>query len=144
MSINFRLMLAFGVSLGVLCLHKLESAVWAGELKSQTAAKIKPGQSKRSKLPIKGTLPAESTSVTNKTALSLVEALPEVKRWRADIKKLGAKRGVKAVVEVDRQEGAEIVVHVYEIVPDDNESSHTATLNWYYVDKKTAKIRKEF
>jgi hypothetical protein len=47
-------------------------------------------------------------------------------------------------VALDRQENGEYVIHVYEEVPDGDGSSHTATLNWYYVGERTGKIRKEF
>ncbi|MBX9687250.1 MAG: hypothetical protein K2X27_11145 [Candidatus Obscuribacterales bacterium] len=84
------------------------------------------------------------TKIDEKKALSLVEARPEVKKWRQEVAKACAKRGATAQVEIDREEGSEYVVHVFEIVPDDKESSHTATLNWYYVDKNSGKIRTEF
>ena len=84
------------------------------------------------------------TKINEKTAQAMVDQRPEVKQWRARVEKLGAKQGVTANVVVDRQQGSDYVVHVFELVPDDKETSHTATFNWYYVNKNTGKIRKEF
>jgi len=82
-------------------------------------------------------------SFSEKDAIGLVEKRPEVKKWLALVRPT-TKRKIQAVVEVDRKEGSEYVVHAYELVPDDAETSHTATMNWYYVDFKTGKVRTEF
>lgn len=81
--------------------------------------------------------------IDGKQACSLVEQRPEVKRWKGDVTKSKTK-GVTANIELDREEGDEYVVHVYEDVPDGKDSSHTATFNWYYVNNSTGKIRTEF
>lgn len=76
-------------------------------------------------------------------AVVLVSARPEVKEFLLRIKNSNIK-GVSSHVEFDRKDGDDIVVHVYEYVPDDAESGHTATFNWYHVNSKTGKITKEF
>ncbi|KGP92366.1 hypothetical protein N780_01095 [Pontibacillus chungwhensis BH030062] len=42
-------------------------------------------------------------------------------------------------VQVDHEESDKYLVHVYELVEQDG-TSHTATIGWYYVDKKTGKV----
>lgn len=86
---------------------------------------------------------AKSTSsvLSEKEALELVRNRPEVKDFFANVTKA---KIAKAVVEVDRKEGACYVVHVYELVPDGPDSSHTATMNWYNVNFKTKKVTQEF
>ncbi|MDZ4838207.1 MAG: hypothetical protein SGJ27_30860 [Candidatus Melainabacteria bacterium] len=81
--------------------------------------------------------------LTGNRAVELVSARPEVKGFLLGIKNSKMK-GVSSHVEFDRKEGDDIVVHVYEYVPDDAESGHTATFNWYHVNSKTGKITKEF
>lgn len=84
-------------------------------------------------------------ALTEKDAVRIVSERAEVKRWKAEVTSAKAKaRGVVAQIELDRKEGGKFVVHVYEDVPDDAESSHTATLNWYYVDEKTGKVTTDF
>lgn len=46
-------------------------------------------------------------------------------------------------VQYDHDEDGRYVIHVFEIV-DQGESSHSATLGWYYVDPKTQKIESMF
>lgn len=48
------------------------------------------------------------------------------------------------VIEVDHNEGNNYVVHVYEVVMDDETTGHTATYGWYYVDKSTGKLESMF
>lgn len=83
--------------------------------------------------------PVRSTAA----ALAIVNAEPDVKKFVALIKKSGRK-GSRAEVEFDREEDGDYIIHVYEYVPDDDESGHTATMNWYHVNKKTGKVSKEF
>ncbi|KIL35029.1 hypothetical protein SD71_15265 [Cohnella kolymensis] len=49
-------------------------------------------------------------------------------------------------VEYDHNEGAEYLIHVYEVVIDDPNTGegHTATWGWYYVNPKTGGIRSMF
>ncbi|WP_345241188.1 hypothetical protein [Pontibacillus salipaludis] len=42
-------------------------------------------------------------------------------------------------VQIDHEESGKYLVHVYELVKQDG-TSHTATMGWYYVDKKTGKV----
>lgn len=51
---------------------------------------------------------------------------------------------VPSVIEVDHREGNKYVVHAYEIIQDDEETWHTATAGWYYVDMYTGKIESIF
>lgn len=76
-------------------------------------------------------------------AIAIVSARPEVKQFIANIKKNGRK-GASSNVEFDRKENGEFVIHVYEYVPDDDETGHTATMNWYHVNAKTGKVTTEF
>lgn len=50
------------------------------------------------------------------------------------------------IVEVDNEVDNQYVVHVYEIVIDDEKTGegHTATYGWYYVDKSSGKISSMF
>lgn len=52
----------------------------------------------------------------------------------------------KLIVEVDNEEDNQYLVHVYEIVIDDEKTGegHTATYGWYYVDKSSGKISSMF
>jgi hypothetical protein len=52
---------------------------------------------------------------------------------------LGLKDNDTLYVEVDHNIGNKYVVHVYEVVNDDD-FSHTATYGWYYVYKESGKI----
>lgn len=81
--------------------------------------------------------------ITEERAVAIVSARPEVKRFLQGIKS-AKRKGVTAQIEFDRKEGADLVVHVYEFVPDDAESGHTATFNWYHVNSKTGKVSTEF
>lgn len=81
--------------------------------------------------------------VSGKQAVAMIEALPDVKKWSAAIKKLNTPKNT-AHVELDRTEGGEHIVHVYEMVMDTPDEGHTATFNWYHVNIKTGKISKEF
>ncbi|OGQ05746.1 MAG: hypothetical protein A2W61_03470 [Deltaproteobacteria bacterium RIFCSPLOWO2_01_44_7] len=74
-------------------------------------------------------LPAKETSITKNQAVQSVKSLPEVKKYLSKVP--------NALVEVDNDLGDEWLVHVYEI-----KDNHTATMNWFTVDKKTGKIKK--
>ncbi|GGF76720.1 hypothetical protein GCM10010912_22300 [Paenibacillus albidus] len=58
--------------------------------------------------------------------------------------KYGIKASSDYFVEVDHSEGNNYVVHVYEVIMDDETTGHTATYGWYYVDKSTGKIESMF
>ncbi len=61
-----------------------------------------------------------------------LQALPEVVKYEADLKKAGKKSSFEA-----QDDGEEWLIQVFEIVKNDNEPSHTATFGWYRVNKKT-------
>lgn len=86
----------------------------------------------------------KSTGISKTRAVKLITNMPEVKKFIANVKVAGKARGVTSHVEYDRLEGGEHIIHVFELVPDDAETSHTATFNWYHVNAKTGKISKEF
>jgi hypothetical protein len=95
------------------------------------------------------TVPARPASlkkrITEAQAVKIVGDRAEVKSWKQEVAKAWTKeRPVKAFIELDRKEKGEYVVHVFEVVPDDPESSHTATFNWYHVNDRTGAVRKEF
>lgn len=63
------------------------------------------------------------------------------------VKKVKAKYGFhhpSIYVEVEYTEGDNYVVHAYQVVMDDEETGHTATYGWYYVNKTTGKISSMF
>ncbi|HEY9759083.1 MAG TPA: hypothetical protein V6C97_28210 [Oculatellaceae cyanobacterium] len=82
--------------------------------------------------------------VSELQAVQIISRRPEVRSWKREIAAAAKSRGVSAHIELDRTEAGEHVVHVYEDVPDGDGSSHTATFNWYYVNQKNGKVRKEF
>jgi len=86
----------------------------------------------------------KATSINKTQALKLVAAQPEVKKFMANVKVAGKARGVTGNIEYDRLENGEHVIHVFELVPDGDDSGHTATFNWYHVNAKTGKVSKEF
>lgn len=59
------------------------------------------------------------------------------------IKKMNTPKNT-AHVELDRTEDGDHVVHVFEMVMDTPDEGHTATFNWYHVNARSGKIRKEF
>jgi len=79
--------------------------------------------------------------ITEKRALDLVMAMPEVKEFFKEVTK---SKLAKPTIDLDRKEGNAYVIHVYEVVNDGPDSSHTATKNWYYVNMNTGKITREF
>lgn len=81
------------------------------------------------------------SKITEKRALDLVMAMPEVKEF---FKAVTKSKLAKPTIDVDRKEGNAYVIHVYEVVNDGPDSSHTATKNWYYVNINTGQISKEF
>lgn len=86
----------------------------------------------------------KSNTITKAQALKLVAARPEVRNFMANVKAAGKQRGVTGNIEYDRMEDGEHIIHVFELVPDSDDSGHTATFNWYHVNAKTGKISKEF
>lgn len=78
-------------------------------------------------------LPIEiaSTKISRELAVEKVKNLPEVQQFLKDVP--------NGRVEVDNELEGEINVHVYEI-----KDGHTATFNWYKVDKITGAVKEEF
>lgn len=89
----------------------------------------------------KATAAASGGKISESRALDLVMAMPEVKEFFKSVKKSNL---AKPTIDLDRKEGNNYVVHVYEVVIDGPDTSHTATKNWYYVNINTGKITKEF
>lgn len=80
----------------------------------------------------------EAQDITKGGALEKIRALPEVNAFVSDL----AENGKEAVFGVEDR-GDDWSVQVYEIVVRGGES-HTATFNWYRVDKSTGAIAQEF
>lgn len=72
-----------------------------------------------------------SSSIKSSDPIALVANLDEVKSYLAQVP--------NAKVELDHEETNSYIIHVYEI-----KNGHTATFNWYIIDKTTRKITKEF
>lgn len=85
-----------------------------------------------------------ASTVTKARALKMVADQPEVKKFMANVQTKGKARGCTANISYDRLENGEHVIQVFELVPDGDDSGHTATFNWYHVNAKTGKISKEF
>lgn len=79
-----------------------------------------------------------SDSITEQKALEKVKVLPEVQAFISELEEVGK----TASFRVEDRGGA-WSVQVYEIVVRGGES-HTATFNWYDVDKNTGVISGEF
>lgn len=73
-----------------------------------------------------------------KTNLSESEQTVAKVKSRSEVQDF-LKRVPDGIVEVDNELDSEYNIHVYEI-----KDGHTATFNWYRVDKKTGEVKKEF
>ncbi len=69
--------------------------------------------------------------VTKEEVIAKVRALPEVKEYLT--------RVPKGLVSINGEEDATYMVQVYEV-----KDEHTATFNWYTVNKATGEVEKEF
>lgn len=86
-------------------------------------------------------IPEVCNKISEKQALEIVRGLPEVK----DFLKLNFPEGNKPFVDIDHKtKSGSLVVHVYEIVKENANNSHTATMNWYTLDSCTGKIKCSF
>lgn len=89
----------------------------------------------QSNLPKQLSLPQRNTktsnSLTKEEVITKVKALPEVTDY--------LKRVPSGLVEVNGEEDNVYLVQVYEF-----KDGHTATFNWYKVDKTTGEVKKEF
>jgi len=74
---------------------------------------------------------ASNAEVTEEDVLSAVKSLPEVADY--------LKRIPNGLVAVNGEEDSAYMVQVYEI-----KDGHTATFNWYEVDKTTGEVEKQF
>ena len=70
-------------------------------------------------------------SLTQTAAITKVKADREVAHY--------LKALPQGIVDVDHEENGIYFIHVYEV-----KDGHTATFNWYTVDKKTGSMKKEF
>lgn len=79
------------------------------------------------------TLKFTDGQISKEDAVNMVLGLPEVKNY------LNRVKNSKVEYSHDSSDGKKLVIHVYELLSD-----HTATFNWYDVDKVTRQITKEF
>lgn len=73
----------------------------------------------------------KSAFISKDEAVAKIRSLPEVAEYLKTVP--------EAIVEVDDEENDSYSIHVYEI-----KDSHTATFNWFTVDKKTGMEEKMF
>ena len=78
------------------------------------------------------------SGIIEQEALERIKALPEVQTFVSNLEE----NGKSASFRVEDRGGA-WSVQAYEIVVQNGES-HTATFNWYIIDKKTGAVTKEF
>lgn len=71
--------------------------------------------------------------ITKEEAVNIVLSLSEVNDYVSRVK------NSRVEYSHDSSDGQKIIVHVYEQLPD-----HTATFNWFNVDKATKQVTKEF
>jgi hypothetical protein len=75
---------------------------------------------------------------TSDQAVIRVSEDTAVAAWIAEVKRQSPQN--EAVVEMDSEDASAYTVHVYEIVWDGGNMSHTATFGWYEVSKKTGTV----
>lgn len=75
----------------------------------------------------------KSTSITQEAAAKNVRNLPEVVLYLKDVP------DGKIMFDHEEANTNSFVIHVYEV-----KNGHTATFNWYIVNKQTGKIEKMF
>lgn len=129
-----------GILIALLCLIVEQTASPAGEA-SRSASTHGGKAGSRISSPATKTKPRRN--LTEKDALRIVTNRPEVKKWKHAVDAAKARK-VSAIIEVDREEDGAFVVHVYEMVPDVGDTGHSATFNWYHVNKRTGKVTAEF
>lgn len=79
-----------------------------------------------------------AAGISGAEAIDKVKNLSAVRQFVSDLDKAGSK------AKLNVEDGGDTWnVQVFEIV-EQGENSHTATFNWYYVDKKTGSIINEF
>ena len=73
---------------------------------------------------------------TNSNNNTRAQAIAKVKTQSEVMNYL--KRVPQGLIEIDNQENNSYLIHVYEV-----KNGHTATFNWYRVDKITGEVKKE-
>lgn len=82
--------------------------------------------------------PEELAVSTEDAAIAAVQKRTEVFKYELELSKTGKKASFRA-----EDRGDAWAVQVFEIVSQ-GDSSHTATMNWYLVNKRTGAIEPEF
>jgi len=92
------------------------------------------GMLKNTSSPSRAILPTSDNPdalISKDEAIAKIKSLPKVIEYLKIVP--------KAVIEIDSEEDDSYSVHVYEI-----KDNHTATFNWFTVDKKTGVIKEMF
>lgn len=77
--------------------------------------------------------PINTSQIGEKEAIEKVRQLPDVKKYQKDVP------NAKILLDHEEPETNSWVIHVFEI-----KNGHSATFNWYTVDKITGRITAEF
>ena len=77
--------------------------------------------------------PIQKSPISDQEAIEKIRQLPDVKKYLRDVPT------AKILIDHEEPETNSWVIHVFEI-----KNGHTATFNWYTVDKMTGKITAEF
>jgi hypothetical protein len=90
----------------------------------------------------RGDKPITCKNITDDRAIQIVKELPEVKEYL----KLNFPEENIPVVVIDKSRSTNSlwIVHVFEIVEDNPTEGHTATFNWYALDKCTGNVKCSF
>lgn len=112
----------------------------AGNTDLKTAGKTEIKTKSTGRPPVKKKKKKRKKKLTANQALKLVESRKEVQEFFAQfsLPREGATAESKPVIDVEK-DGSKWNVHVYESLPD-----HTATFNWYSVDRYTGKVTPMF
>jgi len=90
-------------------------------------------------------IPSDSSSLTARSEITLSEAIAEVRRlpkvqaWLQLFPNGISSLGGKPVIALDSESETVFSIHAYELLPD-----HTASFNYYTVDKNTGTITPTF
>lgn len=84
------------------------------------------------------TLEPSFVIATDAAAIDVVRKRTEVFKYELELSKAGVAASFRA-----EDRGEEWAVQVFEVV-NQGDSSHTATLNWYIINKRTGNIEPEF
>lgn len=90
---------------------------------------------KDNKLPI-----LSCDAIDEKQTVELVTNLPEVKEYMHS----SFPSDSNVAVDIDHSKGVLSTIHVYESVKDNGVGAHTATFNWYTIDRCTGEIKCSF